>query len=392
MLTNVQNNTKFQWYFNGVELVDEKSTNLVISAMQVTNVGHYKLLIDVGSHITFFTRSTELQINTEGANALAQGKFPDAPGTELVGSGGPLIRQANAGVAIISPRAQPAANFGVVLGYSGSQIFNTTFATTDPAEPMHCSVTGGSSYWLAYQPPASGTITLDTVGSSYDTVMEIYSYNIPPKGYQDLISITCDHAGVAGGSRVQIPVNKTRQYLVAVAGVNGARGTAFLNYSLNTNQLPLPPTLTSAAATVVVTNGANITLAPSISGSPPLHFAWSMNSVPITNSYAPGLSLLNVTPNQMGNYLVTITNDLGSTNALLPLHVVLPTSCSVVQTAPGNLQITLPTQAGLLYTVEAAPDLSGPWQSTGETLVGDGKALVLALPAADIGFYRIRIE
>jgi len=71
---------------------------------------------------------------------------------------------------------------------------------------------------------------------------------------------------------------------------------------------------------------------------------------------------------------------------------VLPTSCSVVQTAPGNLQITLPTQAGLLYTVEAAPDLSGPWQSTGETWVGDGKALVLALPAADIRFYRIRIE
>src|SRR6478609_1052967 len=115
--------------------------------MQVTNVGHYKLQIDVGSHITFFAFSTELQINTEGANALAQGKFPDAPGTELLGSDGtlgPILRQALSAkiVAAATPKA-----FGVVRGYNGSQIFNTTFATTDPTEPIHCSVTGGYSYW-----------------------------------------------------------------------------------------------------------------------------------------------------------------------------------------------------------------------------------------------------
>jgi hypothetical protein len=391
-LTNVQNNTKFQWFFNGVELADAKNTNLVISSMQVTNVGRYKLLIDVGSHITFFTRSTELQINTEGASALAQSKFPDAPGTELVGHDGTLIRQANAGLTIIGPRTPQAGNFGVVLGYSGSQIFNTTFATTDPAEPMHCSVTGGSSYWLAYQPPANGTITLDTVGSTYDTVMEVYTYNAPPTGYQDLISIECDHDSIAGGSRVQIPVTKTRQYLVAVAGVNGARGTAYLNYTLNTNQLPQRPVLTSSPGLAVVTNGANVTLAPSVTGSPPLHFAWSMNAAPLTNSYAPGLGLSNVTTDQTGNYFVTITNDFGATNALLPLHVVVPASCNIVQTTPDSLQISIPTQTGLHYTVEEAPGVFGAWQSTGDTFIGDGKALVINLPVAETGFYRIRIE
>src|SRR6185503_15796093 len=177
----------------------------------------YKLQIDVGSHITFFSFSTELQINTEGANALAQSKFPDAPGSALSGNPGGLIASRGAGFA---PRA---GGFGVVAGYNGSQIFNTTFATTDPTEPLHCSTPGGASYWLAYQPPTNGTITLDTIGSSYDTVMEVYSYNSPPVAFQNLISLACDHDSVPGGSRVQLAVTKTRHYLIAVAGVNGAR-------------------------------------------------------------------------------------------------------------------------------------------------------------------------
>ncbi len=390
VLTNVPNGTKFQWYFNGVEDLDQKSTNLVISSMQVANVGRYKLLIDVGSHITFFTFSTELQINTEGANALAQAKFPDAPGTELVGSDGTLIVSRLVRTTIHAA-ATPQA-FGVVRGYNGSQIFNTTFATTDPAEPMHCSVIGGYSYWLAYQPPANGTITLDTIGSTYDTVMEIYSYNVPPVTYQDMISLTCDHGSVVGGSRVQLAVTKTRQYAVVIAGVNGAQGTAFLNYSLNTNQLPQPPSVVSSPQPLVVTNGADVLLVPPVSGTPPFHFFWSTNSVPMTNNYSPALSLPHVTPAQSGSYSVRITNDLGSANTIMPLHVVIPPGCSLIQTAADSLQLTFPTQIGLTYTVEEALDLGGPWQPYGQSFSGGGQTATIALPINANGFYRVRVQ
>src|SRR5262249_42843022 len=76
-LTNVTGSTKFNWYFNGAELDDQKKTTLLIPSMQITNVGRYKLLIDVGQGISFFAIHTELQINTEGADALAQSKLPD---------------------------------------------------------------------------------------------------------------------------------------------------------------------------------------------------------------------------------------------------------------------------------------------------------------------------
>jgi hypothetical protein len=387
VLTNVPVGTKFQWFFNGLELLDQGSTNLSIASMQVTNVGRYKLKIDLGSHITYFVRSTELQINTEGANALAQSKLPDSPGTKLLGNDGTLIRSAK----LIGPRAQ-TPTFGVVLGYNGSQIFNTTFATTDPAEPIHCSTVGGSSYWFTFQPPTNGTFTIDTVGSTYDTVMEVYTYNTPPTSYQNLISLACDHDSVPGGSRVRFAVTKTRQYVVAIAGVNGAKGTAYLNYSLNTNQLPTAPALTGSPSTMVVTNGANVILVPPITGSPPMRFTWSRDAVLVTNSYSPGLSLPNVTPAQTGNYLVTVTNDLGSASAQLALHVVVPPICSIAQNTSNGLQMSLPTQTGLHYTVEQAPDPGGPWQSWGSTFVGDGLTLNIALPITTTGFYRVRVE
>ena len=390
VLTNVPSGTKFQWVFNGTDLVDQKSTNLVISSMQVTNVGRYKLQIDLGSGITFFTFSTELQINTEGANAEAQGKFPDAPGTALVGSDGTLIAVRPLGTSILAG-ATPQA-FGVVRGYTGTQIFNTTFATTDPAEPMHCSVTGGYSYWLAYQPPTNGTVTLDTIGSTYDTVMEVYSYNAPPAGYQDLISLTCDHDGVVGGSRVQLAVTKTRQYLVVIAGVNGAQGTAYLNYNLNTNQLPQPPSVASPPQPLVVTNGADVLLIPPVSGTLPLHFFWSTNSVTMTNSYSPFLSLPHVTPDQTGNYSLTVTNDLGRTSTTLPLHVVASPTCRLVQSAAGSLQLAFPTQNGLSYTVEQAADIRGPWQPLGASFTGDGQTTTIDLPITTNGFYRVRVQ
>jgi hypothetical protein len=381
VLTNVPNGTKYQWFFSGAELLDEKSTNLTIASMQITNVGRYKLLIDVGSHITFFTRSTEVQINTEGANALAQGKFPDAPGTELLGS-----------FANPPPRPGTMQKSDVVRGYTGSQIFNTTFATTDPNEPMHCSIVGGYSYWLAYQPPANGTIALDTIGSSYDTVMEVYTYNAPPTGYQDLISLVCDHDSLTNASRVQLPVVKTRQYLVTVVGVNGAKGTARLNYNLSTNQLPQAPILTAPPQTIVVASGANVRLIPSVVGALPLYFIWTKDSVVLSNSYSAALSLTNVSPVQGGDYLATVTNDLGLAKVLIPLHVVIPPSCNLAQTSSGSLQLAFETQSGLHYLVEQAFDLRGPWEALTNDIVGDGQPVSLALPTMDTGFYRVRVQ
>ena len=392
-LTNVPGGTKFRWLFNGVEIPDEKNTNLVLPSVQVTNVGRYKMSIDLGQNISFFAASTEIQINTEGANALAQSKFPDSPPTGLIGSDGNGSSLRPKAILRFSLGSVPLGGTpsGVVRGYNGSQIFNTTFATTDPAEPPHCQTVGGYSYWLMYQPPANGTITLDTVGSTYDTVMEVYTYNGVPQGYADLISVGCDHDGISGGSMVQVPLVRARPYLLAIAGVNGARGTVVLNYHLNTNQLPQPPTMPASPPLQVVTNGATVLLDPRVSGCPPLRFSWRKDNAVLLNSNMPWLFWQSVGLSNTGNYILTASNDLGGLQATLSLRVFIPTQCEM-NLSNGALALKFASPAGQFYTIQGANSVTGPWLPVSAPIQGDDSTVQTNLPMSGASFFRIKID
>jgi hypothetical protein len=384
-LTVVVTNTagaQFRWFFNGNQL-NANTTDLVIPSLQITNVGRYKLRID-SDGLRFFTAPTEIQINSDGsANTLAQGKLLDAPATPLIGTGPPPA----------PGRLRFNTRDAVVRGYNGSQVFNTTYATVDTNEPPHCGVSGGFSYWLIYQPPTNGTITLDTIGSAYDTVMEAYTFDGALTGYQDLISIQCDDdgAGTNGASRVRFPVVKTRQYVVAVEGVNHASGTAWLNYSLSTNEQPVAPTLSALSTTMVVAQGSPATLAANVTGSPPLRFSWQKDTTLLPGMTAPALFFPSAAVADSANYVVTVTNDLGSLTNTLPLRVVIPTRCSLAQ-ASNSVQLSFPTVIGQRYTVEQAGAVAGPWQPWPGFYEGDGQPVVIPLTGGGPGFFRIRVE
>ena len=81
-------------------------------------------------------------------------------------------------------------------------------------------MTGGTTYWLLYQAPTNGTLTLNTVGSTYDTVLETYTYNGALTSYQDLITLACanDSFGTNGPAAVQIAMVKSRDILCPSAG------------------------------------------------------------------------------------------------------------------------------------------------------------------------------
>jgi hypothetical protein len=220
-----------------------------------------------------------------------------------------------------------AAAPGVVRGYNGSQIFNTTYATSDPAEPAHCGQASGATSWFSYQAPTNGTLLLDTIGSSFDTVLSAYTYTNPPTSYADLIPITCDNDGVAplGASRIEFAVLKGAQYAVVISGVAGAKGIAQLNYLLDTNRPPVAPTLAQAVAPRTIAAGTSLTLQPAVIGSAPLHFRWSRLGQAIQNATNSSLPLISVAPPDAGDYVLTAWNHIGGPlNVALPLRVVVP--------------------------------------------------------------------
>lgn len=384
-LTNL-GSAQLKWFFNGNEL-GVTSTNLTIPSMQVNNVGRYKLRIRVDGE-SYYLPPTELQINSDGAtDSLARGKLLDSPETPLIGSDGGAPRPAG--------RIKPMGGGGTGLarGYNGTQIFDTTYATVDTNEPPHCGVSGGVSYWLIYQPPTNGTITLDTSGSSYDTVMEVYTYDGALTGYQDLISIACDNdgAGTNGASRIQFAVVKSRQYVVVVEGVNGARGTAWLNYSLNTNQPPAAPSLLASPSPVAVAAGTPALLAASLGGSPPLRFSWKKNTNSIPGMNSSALYFPSTATNDSADYIVTVTNDLGSVSATLPLRVLVAPACTLTRFASW-LRLGFPTISGQNYIVQEATNVSGPWQTWPNFYPGDGQPVTVYVPGGGTKFYRLRIE
>ena len=385
----------FKWYFNGNEIPSATTTNLAITSFQATNVGRYKFRVSFNGGVHFFSIPTEIQINTDGSsNTLAQPKLLDAPSTPLIGTvddGGSTLRVQSL---VFGGGTKTPLNFGVVRGYNGSQIFNTTYAVTDPLEPPHCDVVGGASYWLMYQPPTNGTITLDTLGSTYDTVMEVYSFNSTPTNYSNLIKIACnDNVSPSNtSSRVVFPVVKTRQYLVAVDGVGGARGTAWLNYKLNTNQLPQAPTLTSMPQPSTVAVGSNVVLTAPVTGSPPMLFTWRKDGGVISGATLSSLVLGSVASTQSGNYTFSVTNDVGGpVSATFPVKVVVVPR-SILSLNSNALQLSFLTATGQLYTIEEATNVTGPWASSTNPFSGNGQTNTIDLVNVGTKFYRVRVE
>jgi len=59
---------------------------------------------------------------------------------------------------------------------------DTTLATLSGSDPPFSCVSGQKfrTVWFRYTPAASGTYSIDTFGSDYDTVLEVFTGSAPP--------------------------------------------------------------------------------------------------------------------------------------------------------------------------------------------------------------------
>jgi hypothetical protein len=219
-----------QWYFDGEPITGATNKTLSIPNVDVNRVGLYSARVTSGSE-SAMSVSALLQINnSEGVvePVLSADKLVDALW---------LNRPIHLGDSTAAPTTASgprAMTTGVVRGYTGTQIFSTTGSYSDPGEPLHCGVQGGASHWFALLAEADGELRINTDGSSFDTILAIYLPTGP--GYENLQPVGCDNnSGLDGlDSRVFVPLQRNRTYLVVVDGVNGASGRVVLNYSLAT--------------------------------------------------------------------------------------------------------------------------------------------------------------
>ncbi len=346
---------KLHWFFNDIELENQEGPTLILPSLTEAQVGQYRLRVDV-DRVRFFTEPVEVQLTTEGdAGTLARNKPEDAMESALVGAAavGPTLRRG----------AAPAGD-GVSRGYNGSQVFNTVYSGRDPAEPVHCGRGTGASYWFAYIPPAAGTMTVDTVGSSFDTVLAVYTYDLPYLGYASLRDIECDDNSGPDGktSQVSFVAQVDRPYLVVVDGVNGAKGRARLNYQLETNLVPvlLAPRVVSISRDRVVPVGTPVSFSAEVEGTAPLSFRWVASGGELRVTTNALLDLGPALPAFGGSYRLEVANAAGSVTSA-PVTLTVWSNPVLAVNGVGGLVLRYHASGPAVVALEATPDLTIPW-------------------------------
>ena len=105
---------------------------------------------------------------------------------------------------------------------------NNVGTTKEPGERTHAFNAGGKSVWWSWVAPSNGLYRLDTTGSSFDTLLAVYTGSA-----LNALTLVGEHDGDPADnffvSRVQFQAVGGTEYQFAVDGYQGASGDVVLN-------------------------------------------------------------------------------------------------------------------------------------------------------------------
>jgi hypothetical protein len=128
-----------------------------------------------------------------------------------------------------APANDPFASRATLPPGGGTVEGSNVGATRETGEPAHARSTAARSVWWSWTPSRSGSATVSTSGSSFDTVLGVY-LGSALGGLTEVASN--DDSGSAVTSSVTFRVTAGTTYLIAVDGYSGAAGTVRLTASI----------------------------------------------------------------------------------------------------------------------------------------------------------------
>ncbi len=133
-------------------------------------------------------------------------------------------------ITVGNPNAAPAndnfASAQTLLGGFASVSGTTANATKQSKEPNHAGNAGGHSVWYSWNAPDTKAVTIDTIGSSFNTLLAVYTGSTLAS-----LSLVASNDDISVGdtqSRVTFTANAGTTYQIAVDGYNGASGNLIL--------------------------------------------------------------------------------------------------------------------------------------------------------------------
>ena len=191
----------------------------------------------------------------------------------------------------------------------------TTYASKEPGEPNHAGNAGGHSVWWTWTAPAIGTVGINTTGSSFKTLLAVYTNSAPSNlAFSNLACVSSNSGAnrLSGLASVKFNVSSGEQIYIALDGLNGQSGSAVFNFSFSTDTNPPTLGFSSPNNAAVVTNSSVL-----VTGTANDNVAVAVVEFSLTNAAGAGPWLLATTTNHWTNWSATVTNLIPGSNTVL---------------------------------------------------------------------------
>ncbi|MBN2506889.1 MAG: immunoglobulin domain-containing protein [Verrucomicrobia bacterium] len=316
-----ESDLSYQWHFNQEPIPGATGATFTLAQVNPAHVGSYTVAITNRTGRGLLSPPAIIEIGPL-SNVQSQDKVEDVFFPIPAGAG-PLLVPGRRGIAAAGAGAPGFVP--VTVGTAGAQVFNTTGAQTQSAEAPPCGVIGSASKWFGLQPLEDGVLVIDTVGSTYDTVLAVYTGT---NSVRTLQTVACDNNGAADQvrSRVSFLAQSGTLYSVAVDGVLGACGTTVLNW-----QLGWPATIVVTCPThQMLKRGDRVELSIAVTGAdPPAQCQWYRGWTLIAGATNSVWAVTNVQPADAGVYRVVASNAIGVVQCDVASLTVDPASAAL---------------------------------------------------------------
>ncbi len=347
----------YQWRFDGSDIGGATDSTLTLNSVQSSDAGIYSVLVTDGLGIQT-SYSASLTVLAAPAITSQPSSQRVTPGTTIIltssatGSGplqyqwrlnGANIPDATNATYSIS-NAQPASggSYSVSVGnavdavasdvatvvvaspalpladnFAGLQNTNTlsgvgsgsnTNATSEAGEPLHAGKQGGKSVWYGWRAPATGVATISTRGSSFDTLLAVYTG--ASLNNLDLVAADDDSGGFFT-SALKFQANAGTTYPIAIDGLGGRDGQIVLSWDLDTNLTAFPQILSQPSGRTAMEGGMASFTVEAVS-TQELSYQWIFNDfLAIPGATNSTLTLTNVQATSAGRYVVEVSTPGG---------------------------------------------------------------------------------
>ncbi len=339
----------YQWRLNAANLLNATNLTLVLTSVTAGQVGNYSLFVS----------------NNFGAITSS--------------------------IAVLRVLTNDACSGATVITANSFTASETTANATSTGDPVPNCVSGlfGKGVWFVFTPFGTGPAAIDTLGSSFDTVLGIYT-----GGCGAQTQAQCDDDSGGGVlSKITFTATNGTAYYILAGGWNGATGNLQLN--LNFTPTQTPPTITAQPNGQTVPIGGTANFSVAANGTAPLGYFWRRNGALIVGANASTYSTNNVRLVDSGaQFSCLVSNPVSSvisSNATLVVDPTLVVALTnVTLNAAHLLQFRVTGQLGDIYRVQTTTNLLGGWQTLASLTNLSGSILFTDGTTTNLGsrFYR----